>query len=97
MRHLHDKVKTIETRTAPPAEEPSPANEAANALLYGGMIMTDTLMIANGPAYGGGGYVAGPGGIPDPYSQHQGYGNGMPQGMPGMYPPQGYGQQPGYY
>jgi len=59
------------------------------------MMMSDTLMIANGPAYGGGGYAAGPGGIPDPYAQPQGY--GMPgYGQQGMYQ-QGYGQQPGYY
>ena len=92
MRHLHDKVKTIETRTAPPPEEPSPTSEAANALLYGGMMMTDTLMIANGPAYGGGGAGYGvPGGIPDPYAQQQGY------GMPGYAQPGMYQQQPGYY
>jgi hypothetical protein len=92
MRHLHDKVKTIETRTAPPPEEPSPTSEAANALLYGGMMMTDTLMIANGPAYGGGGAGYGvPGGIPDPYAQQQGY------GMPGYAQPGAYQQQPGMY
>ena len=102
MRHLHDKVKTIETRTAPPPEEAAPQSEAANALLYGGMMMTDTLMIANGPAYGGGYPGAGVGGgIPDPYAQAQGY--GMPgYAQPGMYaqgPGMGYPQQqqPGYY
>jgi clathrin heavy chain len=84
MRHLHDKVEVLESRTAPPKEEETQANDA-NAALYGagGMMGNDTLMIQNGG--GGGGYVAGAGygnpgagGIPDPYAQPA-YGGGYPQ------------------
>ena len=55
MRHLHDKVKTLESRTAPPPEDTSASEStsaAAAGLIMGGMMMTDTLMIQNGPAYG---------------------------------------------
>ena len=55
MRHLHDKVKTLESRTAPPPEDTSASDStsaAAAGLIMGGMMMTDTLMIQNGPVYG---------------------------------------------
>lgn len=55
MRHLHDKVKTLESRTAPPPEDTSVSDStsaAAAGLIMGGMMMTDTLMIQNGPVYG---------------------------------------------
>jgi len=97
-RHLHDKVKTLDDRTAPPkvdtsAEEAAAAAAAAAGLYGGGLMMGDTLMIANS-AYGAGGYGA-PGGIPDPYSQPQGYGMGG-YGAPGAYGGYGGGQG-GYY
>jgi clathrin heavy chain len=97
LKHLHDKVGTIDKRTAPPEEDKSAeeaTSAAANPLIMGGLIMgNETLMIQNGsPGYGP--YGQQPGGIPDPYAQQQPqYGYGMPQGgMPGGYPPQpGYG------
>jgi clathrin heavy chain len=74
MRHLHDKVKVLEERTAPPKNEEAESEQAAfNAAMYGGMMTNDTLMIGNGYT---GGYTA-PGSIPDPYAQpQQGYGQG---------------------
>jgi len=51
VKHLHDKVKTFEDRTAPPKEDTAAA-EAAQAAVIGGMMLGDTLMIGNGPAYG---------------------------------------------
>lgn len=87
MRHMHDKVKTLEERTAPPKEEDTEAAHAAAAMYGGSMMMNDTLMIQNGPIGGYGGTSNGygnmqqpSGGIPDPYAQpQQGYG-----GMGGM-------------
>ena len=91
IRHLHDKVSVLETRTAPPKEEDTHAADQAAALYGGvGLMLTDgPLMIQNGPGYGGGGYGGGPGygssSIPDPYQQQvQGYGGG------------GYGAAPTY-
>ena len=95
MRHLHDKVKTVDERTAPPTEDSAAAEAAAAAAMGGmgmmGMMGADTLMITNGGGmYGvpgmpmpGMGYGApmGMGGIPDPYAQ----------------PQYGYGANPGYY
>jgi hypothetical protein len=47
LRHLHDKVKVLDDRTAPPPEETVHADQAA-AAMYGGMgMMGDTLMITN--------------------------------------------------
>jgi clathrin heavy chain len=100
LKHLHDKVQNIDKRTAPP-EEDTAAEEAtaaaANPLLMGNLMMTDTLMIQNGNAYGQQQQAypqqGGAGGIPDPYQQQQaGYGQGYPQ--MGGYPQQ---QQQGYY
>jgi len=91
IRHLHDKVKVLEERTAPAAEDKSSeeANSAAAAgLIMGGLMMgNETLMIANGSANYG--YNNGnTGGIPDPYQQQQqSYG----------YAPNPYQQQQGGY
>lgn len=84
MRHLHDKVKILDERTAPPKEsETSDADAVAAQILTGGM--GDTLMLGDGSGYGGypipGGYP-GSGGIPDPYAQ-QGYNGGMEMNMGG--------------
>lgn len=52
-RHLHDKVKAIDERTAPPKEDTAAAEAAAAAAAVyggfggGGFMMNDTLMIAN--------------------------------------------------
>jgi len=79
VRHLHDRVHVLETRTAPPKEEEAAANDNpyANPLMLG----TGMLMIGDAPAYGSyggnsGGYNAG--GIPDPYAQpnYGGYNGG---------------------
>lgn len=87
VRHLHDRMHVLETRTAPPKEEDTSAADAAAAAMgYGGMGLMglggDTLMITNAPAgYGGYGANAGYGAssIPDPYSQPPaGYGYGGP-------------------
>ncbi len=55
MRHLHDRMHVLETRTAPPKEEDTSAADAAAAAMgYGGMGLMglggDTLMITNAPA-----------------------------------------------
>ena len=53
VRHLHDRMHVLETRTAPPKEEDTSAADAAAAAMgYGlGMMMgNETLMIANAPA-----------------------------------------------
>ncbi len=94
LKMIHDKVMTIDARTAPVEDDETAAAEAAtaaaaNPLIMGGLIMgTDTLMIQNG---GAGGYAQGypqQGGIPDPYAQQQ------QQGYPQQgYPQQGYPQQ----
>jgi len=88
VRHLHDRMAVLETRTAPPKEEDTAAADAAAAAAMGygmgmGMMGNDTLMITNAPAYGYGGGAPvgyppapGPGGIPDPYAQQGGYGGG---------------------
>jgi len=97
-RHLHERVHTLETRTAPPKEDPHVDNSAALGLGLGGPgLLSDTLMITNGPAYGAypGGYGApagygAPGSIPDPYAQPPAYGGGY-----GLPPQPGYGG--GYY
>jgi len=90
MRHMHDRVNVLENRTAPPKEEAAAVDNGYAAPLMG--MMNETLMIANGPAYGNYGYTpsANMGGIPDPYSQPQnmGYGGGNSYG--------GYGGG-GYY
>jgi len=106
MRHLHDKIHTLETRTAPPKEAVADSGVADPAtlgmgMMGMGMMGNETLMITNGaPGFGapyGGGYGA-PGGmssIPDPYSQQPAYGayGGMP--APGGFgaPAPGYGSQ----
>ncbi len=80
MRHLHDKIGVLETRTAPPKTEESDAAAAAEAAanaMYGGMGMglmgNQTLMIENNYGGYGGGYggyaTQQPMGIPDPYQQ----------------------------
>lgn len=91
VRHLHERVGTLETRTAPAKEESAPSvDPAALGLGLPPMMMgQDTLMITNG-GYGagyGGGFVA-PGGIPDPYSTPA---YGMPPN------PAGYGGYGGGY
>ena len=48
MRHMHEKIKVLEERTAPKKEDGGAADATAAAVL-GGMIMGDTLMIQNGP------------------------------------------------
>ncbi len=70
MRHLHDKIGVLETRTAPPAPEESDA--AAEAAAYGAGLMmgNDTLMIGYGGS-GGYGTYAPSSSIPDPYQQQQ--------------------------
>jgi len=55
VRHLHDRMHVLETRTAPPKEEDTSAADAAAAAMgYGGMGLMglggDTLMITNAPA-----------------------------------------------
>lgn len=74
VRHLHDRLNVLETRTAPPKEEESVADATAAAMGYGmPLMMSDTLMITAGPVGGYGGYGGGygaplpPGSIPDPY------------------------------
>ncbi len=53
-RHLHERVHNLENRTAPPKEDPHIDNSAALGLGLGGPgLLSDTLMITNGPAYGG--------------------------------------------
>jgi hypothetical protein len=49
-RHLHDKVKTLEVRTAPPKEEQQGDNSGLG--LGGAMMLNETLMLTNAPAYG---------------------------------------------
>jgi len=92
MRHLHDKVKVLEERTAPPKEEVVP--EAAVIGVEGGLIMTERLMLGDGSGYN---YAPnGNSGIPDPYAQQQqgygynGYAGNVNPGYGG-----GYGQQGG--
>mgnify|MGYP003385899530 CR=1 FL=1 len=98
MRHLHDKVKVLDERTAPPKEsETNDADAVAAQILTGGG-MGDTLMLGDGNGYGAypvpGGYP-GNGGIPDPYAQPQGYnmggnmGGGMEMNMGGGNPNMG--------
>lgn len=53
MRHLHDRVNVLETRTAPPKEESHAAD--VSTLGFGAPLMglgNETLMITNAPAYG---------------------------------------------
>jgi len=54
VRHLHDRMHVLETRTAPPKEEDhSAADAAAAAMGYGMGLMgmgNETLMITNAPA-----------------------------------------------
>merc|ERR1711871_292018 len=96
MRHLHEKVEMIDTRTAPPKEETTSSAESDSAAMYGAMgmgMMGDTLMITNTPNYAMQYTPNPPGTIPDPYAQpHIGMNYGQPQAGYG----QGYGQQ-GYY
>jgi clathrin heavy chain len=101
LKMIHEKVMTLDKRTAPVEDDETAAAEAAtsaaaNPLIMGGLIMgADTLMIQNGSA---GGYAQGypqQGGIPDPYAQQQA---GYPQQQQQGYPPQaGYPPQQGYY
>ena len=55
VRHLHDKVKSIDERTSPKLKEDTSAQDAATAAILGvpSMMMGDTLMITNGAPYGG--------------------------------------------
>eukprot|EP01040_Poterioochromonas_malhamensis_P016739 gene16739-19079_t len=67
VRHLHDRMHALETRTAPPKEEAAAAVDAG----FGAPLMglgNEPLMITNAPAYGAYGYHTA-GGIPDPYAQ----------------------------
>ena len=96
VRHLHDRVHVLETRTAPPKEEETVADATAAAMGYGmPLMMQDTLMITAGPAggYGGGAGYGGGGGYPG-----GGYAAQLPPGsIPDPYAqPQGYGYG-GYY
>lgn len=53
VRHLHDRMNVLETRTAPPKEEDTAAADAAAAAMGYGMNMmmgNETLMITNAPA-----------------------------------------------
>lgn len=55
MRHLHEKVSTLETRTAPPKVEEQEADAAAAAYGFGApmlMMGSEQLLITNTPAYG---------------------------------------------
>lgn len=101
LRHLHDKVHVLETRTAPKEEVAQPAADAG--LGFGmGMMNPNMLMIENtaaGYGYGAPAYGAA-GGIPDPYQQqpaYGGYGMGGPAaggaggGYGGGYGAGGYG------
>ena len=52
VRHLHDRMHVLETRTAPPKEEDTSAADAAAAAMGYGMNMmmgNETLMITNAP------------------------------------------------
>eukprot|EP00607_Mallomonas_marina_P003718 CAMPEP_0182427698 /NCGR_PEP_ID=MMETSP1167-20130531/18991_1 /TAXON_ID=2988 /ORGANISM="Mallomonas Sp, Strain CCMP3275" /LENGTH=1652 /DNA_ID=CAMNT_0024610121 /DNA_START=314 /DNA_END=5272 /DNA_ORIENTATION=+ len=91
IRHLNEKVKAIDERTAPKKEDTSSSDAATAAILGGGMMMGDTLMITNGGGgYGAPGYGMPPGGgMPDPYAQ-PGYGQQGGYGY-GYNPGQGYG------
>jgi len=81
MRHMHDKVKVLEERTAPPKVEEDNSAAVANSILGGviggGMMINDRLLIGDGSGYGS--YNVGANnGIPDPYAQpNQGYGGDM--------------------
>lgn len=87
VKHLHEKVKVLEDRTAPPKEDHG-ASDAVTAAVIGGMMLGDTLMIGNGGgAYGGYGGIPG-GGLPDPYAQQN------PYGAPGGYGGYGGGYAP---
>lgn len=101
VRHLHDKIGVLETRTAPPKEDTASQEATAAALGFGGpmgLMGNETLMITNGPSYGGygvpgapmPGYGAPAGGygvssIPDPYAQpaYGGFGAMPPPAGPG--------------
>lgn len=55
VRHLHDKIGVLETRTAPPKEDTASQDATAAALGFGGplgMMGNETLMITNAPSYG---------------------------------------------
>ena len=53
MRHLHDKVKVLDERTAPPKVEEVEANEIANGIIASNMINTQLLLgDVNGSTYG---------------------------------------------
>jgi len=91
IRHLHDKVKVLDERTAPPKEEEVTANDVANSIIgAGGLMLGNNLMLGDGTAGGYGSYSAGGmGAIPDPYAQSMGY------GQPAYGGQQGYGDQYG--
>jgi len=106
MRHLHDKVKVLDERTAPPKEEEVEASEIANGILANNMMVNNTLLIGDGSGSAYGTYNTGGMGIPDPYAQPQGYGMGgmnmggfngnMAPNMGGFNGGYGQPQQPGY-
>eukprot|EP01006_Ploeotia_vitrea_P027592 TRINITY_DN60369_c0_g1_i1.p1 TRINITY_DN60369_c0_g1~~TRINITY_DN60369_c0_g1_i1.p1 ORF type:complete len:1280 (-),score=86.00 TRINITY_DN60369_c0_g1_i1:31-3870(-) len=74
MRHMHDKVKVLDERTAPPKEEVKEANEIADNIINGNMLGNNNLMIGDGNVGGYGSYNVGNNmGIPDPYSQQNQY------------------------
>ena len=53
MRHLHDKVKVLDERTAPPKVEEVEANEIANGIIASNMIGTHLLLgDASAASYG---------------------------------------------
>ncbi len=55
VRHLHDKIGVLETRTAPPKEDTAAQDATAAALGFGGplgIMGNEPLMITNGPAFG---------------------------------------------
>lgn len=74
VRHLHDRMHVLETRTAPPKEEAPAVDAGFGAPMMG--LGNDTLMLTNAPAYGAYGYHTA-GGIPDPYAAAAGGYGGM--------------------
>lgn len=53
MRHLHDKVKMLEERTAPAKEDPvQEAHVAAAATMMGAGMINDRLLLGDGSGYG---------------------------------------------
>lgn len=52
MRHLHDKVKVLDERTAPAKTEAEEANAEVVASIIGGSMMPEQLMLGNGGNFG---------------------------------------------